>query len=273
MRERALVHITGPAGAGKTTLIEHLLRTNRSRLIAAVRGKADDQAQDHSVSFDDSDGDPARYALAGAYLSATYGFPPGGADTDTFYESRLMLDVQEAVLIEGDWPLHTPPDLTVFVAPPLPEGQPLIERTTRPRRVDFDGTRAGFQSLLARLDPHAARVVAAQLGALFDSASDDSASEAETEACWGLTHPYAGLERAELVVLSVGTDDERERAETTAAEIARIREDDAIFTDLRAPFMTRRPVTVAIADLSDAKDAGLKKALTRLRRAVARGAR
>jgi hypothetical protein len=53
-------------------------------------------------------------------------------------------------------------------------------------------------------------------------------------------------------------------------EVARIRSDDDVRTSVLGRFAHRTKVTAVVADLSDPKDAGTKKALARIKRALAR---
>lgn len=82
-----------------------------------------------------------------------------------------------------------------------------------------------------------------------------------------------GLERAGLVVVNVRARDDRDAAERMLDEIARIRSDDDVRTAILGRFAHRTKVTAVVADLSDPKDAGTKKALTRIKRALAQRGR
>ena len=56
-------------------------------------------------------------------------------------------------------------------------------------------------------------------------------------------------------------------------EIARIRSDDAVRAAVPGRFAHRTKVTAVVADLSDPRDAGTRKALTRIKRAIAQRGR
>ena len=90
---------------------------------------------------------------------------------------------------------------------------------------------------------------------------------------WELLPTHHGLERAGLVVLNVRERDDRAAAERMLDEIARIRSDDGVRTAVLGRFAHRTKVTAVVADLSDPKDAGTKKALTRIKRALAQRGR
>ncbi len=89
---------------------------------------------------------------------------------------------------------------------------------------------------------------------------------------WGLAAGYEGIEHAQLVVINVHGDRERERGEGLAAEIGRLRKDEAVFNDILGYRGRKTPVTVVVANLLDAKDPGRKKAIARVRRALRVGA-
>jgi hypothetical protein len=72
--------------------------------------------------------------------------------------------------------------------------------------------------------------------------------------------------------------EERDKADTLERllrqpEIGRLRKDDAVFNDIVGYRGTKTAVTVVIANLLDAKDAGRKKALARVRRELRAGAK
>ena len=87
---------------------------------------------------------------------------------------------------------------------------------------------------------------------------------------WTIAKGYAGIERAQLVVVNVRTRSERERAGPLLTEITRLRKDEEIYRDVIGLGGHRLPITAVLADLSDPKDAGLKKALSRVKRATRR---
>ena len=99
MIERAYIHVTGPEGSGKTTLVAR-------------------------------DAELRRYREAGASGAARFAFPAEEEDGDGFFCSNVMSDYSKAVLIEGDCPVDYV-DLEVFVAPPLAAGSALLRKTKR----------------------------------------------------------------------------------------------------------------------------------------------
>jgi len=87
---------------------------------------------------------------------------------------------------------------------------------------------------------------------------------------WALAEGYEGIERAQLVVVNVRGAKEQERARALLAEVTRLRNDSRVFEDILGYCGSKIPITAVIADLSNAKDVGLKKALARVKRSVTR---
>ena len=79
---------------------------------------------------------------------------------------------------------------------------------------------------------------------------------------------YEGIERAELVVMNVRSDAERDAAQVLVEEVRRLRKDQAVFDDVIGPHGNRVPVTAVVANVSNPRDRGLKKAVARVRRAL-----
>jgi hypothetical protein len=118
VRERALIHVAGPAGAGKTTFIERLLDAAVTYAIS-VRAERDATLQREQTSAPRNHAELRRYRDAGASAVALYRFAE--PDVDAFFTSDVMQGYSEAVFIEGDCPIRFV-DLSVFVAPPPGRG-------------------------------------------------------------------------------------------------------------------------------------------------------
>jgi len=87
---------------------------------------------------------------------------------------------------------------------------------------------------------------------------------------WALEDGYAGIERAQLVVVNVRSDADRRAADAVLEDVARLRKDDDVYRDVLGPRGNKLPVTAVVADLSNPKDVGLKKAVARVKRATKR---
>ena len=111
--ERALIHVAGPPGAGKTALVVQFLR-RAGRLVAAARCIRDDELRVPKESAPTGHAELSAYRAAGADPVALYRFPASHADWDAFCTTNLMTDYFEAVLLEGALPVEWV-DLTVYV--------------------------------------------------------------------------------------------------------------------------------------------------------------
>ena len=136
MIERAVIQVIGPPGAGKTRLIERLLRSNRSRTIGALRVAHYENAGD---AADAARSETARYEAAGAVVSDRVVLPDGPAASvwGALEAGDDFLFACDVILIEGGPATAVDVDSIVFVAPPLAKGEPLVfEETREVNRID-----------------------------------------------------------------------------------------------------------------------------------------
>ena len=275
MIHRDFIHFEGPAGAGKTALIERLLISESSKLLLASRCEEDERLTEPQESASRKDEELNRYRDAGASGSMRFRFPPD-ASQESFFLTDMMQDYSQGVLVEGDAPPGFFFELTVFVAPPLPPGEALL--------LQVEGG-PGFrrrQALARSRRKHGskeAEYLASVMGFGLGTALRGIDSKREVvsfplsrrgtgsaDLCWILAPGYEAMAAAQVVVINVRSPDERLRAEAMLQGIARIRKDKAIFRDVVGTLGDKRPITAVVADLSDPKDKGLKRALTRIRR-------
>ncbi len=267
-------------------LIERLLRSNRSRLLMAGRGVLADALSEVEESADPGDEELRRYSEAGASNVVRYRFPARARDPDAFFCSDFITDYSEGVLIEGDSPLGFVPELTVFVAPAVPEGTSLLRRGPVDEAGAYEqwverlgvlrgeaGGRTDFVQRLAEMSstrsprvPGGGHDGALELlaGALARSEVRAAPSAAQR---WCLAEGYAGLKRAQVVVINVRSPAERERGEAMLPELKRLRKDRKVFDDVIGWSGKRLPITAGVVDLADPKDKGLKRILARIKRA------
>lgn len=284
MRARALVHVTGPVDGGKTTFIERLLDAEVAFAVC-VRCDRDTKLRTEQVSAPKNHAELRRYRKAGAAAVALYRFAE--PNTDAFFMSSVMEDYSEAAFIEGDCPIEYV-DLAVFVAPAPPLGESLLRRVARDRtsahRAKIEQMEKALESpeAMARLlgdlsVPFAAMAMESPrvLESLRSSIEFDlSVLRVEDPPAptkhWAITEAYAGIQHAQLIVVNVRSDADRGSGEALVEDVARLRKDDAVFRDVIGIRGHRIPVTAVVADLSDPKDAGLKKAVARAKRATKR---
>ena len=286
MRQRAFIHVAGSAGAGKTAFVEALLRSLGDEVIC-VRAVADSTLRSPRETRPKSHPELRRYRQAGASAVALYRFSPTEVTaTDAFFMTDIMEDYSTAVVIEGDCPLGFI-DLTVFVARPLPEGGSLFRCVKRDhaaaRAAAFKvweqaltSTQAMAQFLqqnsgdpvleVALSNPRIFELGRPRLAA--DLAKQRAAPPPKPTKHWALVPGYEGIERAGLVVGNVRGNEEQPQADLFLLDVARLRKDETVFRDVIGWRGTKVPVTAVVANLADPRDAGLKKALTRVKRAV-----
>lgn len=285
MRQRAIIHVAGPTGAGKTTFLERLLDAE----VAAptcVRAERDSKRRKELVSSPKSHEELRRYRDAGAETVALYRF--GRQDHEAFFTSDFMQEYSEAVFIEGDRPLESV-DLAVFVAPPPPPGGSLLRRERRDRAAEYKASIERMARALESLEG-TIRLVGGGLGERFVAmalqqpdrfedvrrslrsrlAKAKRAPAPEPTEHWALAEDYDGIEHAQLVLVNVREEGERREAEMLIEELGRIRKDDAVFQDILGHRGSKVPITAVVADLSSPKDAGLQKAVARVRRTIQR---
>jgi hypothetical protein len=227
-----------------------------------------------------------RYRAAGASDAGRFTFPSGRDVADAFFAGRLLTDISDVVVIEGDSPLRDA-DLRVFVAPPPAAGQTLLVRERRDRATQQRARAAAMERLLGEPDG-AARLLEQLVGGpvvalarerpeLLEQARASLLAgigkvrtvppPAPTEH-WAIAGGYAGIEHAQLVVLNTAEDAGRERAQGLLEEVRRLRADRAVFDDVLGWRGSRVPITVVVADLADARHAGTRKAVARVKRSI-----
>lgn len=282
---RVIIHVDGPAGAGKTTFVERLLGA-LDGWVLAVRCRRSESLRQARESSSARDPEVRRYRAAGASDAGRFTFPAAQDSADDFFTSRLLTDVSDVVVIEGDSPLGDA-DLRVFVAPPPAAGQTLLVRQRRDHAAQLRARTAAMERLLGEPDG-AARlleqlvggpVVAlarerpelleqARVGLLAGIGKTRTAPPLAPTEHWAVAVGYAGIEYAQLVVVNACQDAERRRAHGLLEDVRRLRADQAVFDDVLGWRGSWVPITAVVADLADARHAGTRKAVARVKRSV-----
>lgn len=285
MRERALIHVASPVGAGKTTFIERMLDAEVAFAIC-VRAQRDPKLLKERESAPKTHAELRRYREAGASAVALYRFAE--PSMDAFFTTAFMQDYSEAVFIEGDCPIDYV-DLSVFVAPAPTSGRSLLRRVVRDHTASHQASIAQFAEALENPEALARllgggfgeRLVAMALKQprVLDELRRSMKSKlgdvrrarppAPTER-WALEDGYAGIERAQLVVVNVRSDADRRAADDVLEDVARLRSDEEVYRDVLGHRGNKLPVTAVVADLSNPKDVGMKKAVARVKRVTKR---
>jgi hypothetical protein len=227
-----------------------------------------------------------RYREAGAWAVMRYRFPRKHAGQDSFFFTEMMEDPSDTVLLEGPRPLpHT--DLSVYVAEPPSDDGDLLEWRMRDRAREVEEELDVFEGWLEEPDgvrkfmEHFAGKEIGSLASRFPDKAEElgkelaKALEAARQAPppaptqhWAVRPGYEGIEWAQVVVVNVRDETRRKAAETLVSDLKRLREDEDVFQDVLAPLGNRTPITAAAADLSDPRDPGTRKILTRIRRSM-----
>ncbi|OGF04723.1 MAG: hypothetical protein A2W00_09520 [Candidatus Eisenbacteria bacterium RBG_16_71_46] len=286
MIQRAFLLVTGPAGAGKTTLIEHLLRPELRTVIVA-RCIRDDALRKPEEATPRNHRELRRYRRAGAASAVEYRFPASHADFDAFYSTRFMEEYSEGVVLEGDRPVEHL-DLTVFVTPVLAGQASLFRRVTVDRTRErlkilghWEGLLESPQGTMELVRSHLGETLAEHMCApsrleetrasmLAILQSERAVAAPDPVKRWTIAPGYEGIEHAGAVVANIRSVRERRGAERLVEELARLRKNEAIFQDILGWRGHRIPITAVVANLADPRDPGLKKALARIARSFRR---
>lgn len=288
MIERTFIQVVGMPKAGKTVLVEHLLRGFDGHVSVARCIRADNLREPQETR-PASSVELRRYREAGASDAVRYRFPASHADNEAFFLTDLMDDIADSVILEGDRPIpHA--DVEVFVAEPLEGGGSLLVRKTRDRAREAAEALEMFERLLEepdgvemileqrlgavmasflRRNPEKLETLRAELRGGIEKARQ--AAPPEPTEHWAVHTRYSGIEWAQVAVVNVRRDDRRALAERMIEDLRRIRKDEDVFGDVLGPGGKRTPITAVVADLSDPKDPGTRKAITRIKRSMRGG--
>ncbi len=286
MIPRSLIHVGGPPGAGKTTFIEAvlsrqdlLLSVARCRVLPSRSGRRSSHSTERELR---------RFRDAGAAAVAAYHFQPGEAAYAGFFDTDLMLEIADAIILEGDDPLGSY-DLRVFVAPPPESEDSLFVRRSDDSAKDARRQLDHWVELLQQpegLGAWTKEILGTDFGALLSGQSSlaeklraDALSKMqqirhnpapEPRPRWAIQQRWAGIETAGLVVVNLHRADQRSAAGRLVEDVARLRRDPELCRDILGPLGSRVPITAVAADLHDPGDPGLRKALARVRRVLQR---
>jgi hypothetical protein len=264
MRNRTILHVDGPEGAGKTTFIERVLGADApmsicARTVAAVRSGRKRPVAERDAIPDEL----ARYRRAGAFNAGPIAIDDDSS-MDEFFTDPLIDDYSEAIVVEGSISLPYV-DLRVFVAPPPEAGETLLRRTRERPTVralrENPRLRMARDELMAFLGPAGLEVAAGRRMPRIERATPDID-------LWSLNPTYRGIEHAGLIVVNIRADSELPAAEAFMVDVHRLRKDEAVFKDVMPFGAYRLPVTVVVAQLTDPKSPGTKKAVARALRGM-----
>ena len=260
--ERAYVWVVGPAGSGKTTLVEQVLKSNRSPLLMAARWREDPSVR-RPTEVSQRGPETERYRSVGASNTVIYRYPPDRPEDaeEDFWDTEFMTDFSH-FLFEAETPAMKGGDLAVFVTRPLPARRALLVKRRIRRARALEEALSSFRGtpIYDRLRREIGREVRKHVagGVRF------------REERWTLLPSHAALLTARLVVINIRNERERGAAERLAGEVARIRADAAVRRHVLGGRHDPGPATIVMANLADPRDPGLRKALARIKAAVIR---
>lgn len=146
MIDRTYIHVAGPPKVGKTTLIEHLLRTFDGFVLVARCQQVESRGESRETR-PAGNRELRRYLEAGATDAARYRFSARHAVDGSFFETGLMEDYSDSVILEGDRALSYV-DLSVYVAEPCQEDAGLLVRAVRDRAREEEERMDALERLL-----------------------------------------------------------------------------------------------------------------------------
>ena len=85
---------------------------------------------------------------------------------------------------------------------------------------------------------------------------------------WAIAEGYRGIEHAQVVVVNVRGDSERQGVSRLLGDLDRLCKNKEIFDDVLGWRGKKTPITAVAADLADSKNQGTKKAVTRVKRSL-----
>lgn len=289
--ELPFLWIDGSFGAGKTTLIERLLESNRKRQLAVVRFRASD-----SVTATEADNgqheECKRYEDAEAVDQLHLTYPKDIFNEGDHKAMQHVRDVLwndcfgeeaacDALICEGSNDFAWRSSLRVFVARPLPEGQSLV---TRERR---EVLRYSLQELLdlgilpAADSSEVESIENAEWETVEAVQSSDELSEVERQlldiaengmpVCgqfWELHAEYRNIMKAAVIVINIHSEQERAAASALIEQINRLRTDPELNRDLSSRRDYCGRLSIFVCNLTNSKDHNLVKALARIKRPI-----
>jgi len=280
--------VDGLAGAGKTTLIEQLLKSNRSRCLTTARLVVTDSVKEITEVPGGND-ETARFEAGGVLEAALYHIP---RDVDWNEASVFRrIAVIDGIISEGALAPYSRPDLTVYVIRPRPDTNPVV--MWEDRVVDylpFDEYVRIISGDRYEPDPFADKPEDSALPDAGDPDADDIEEEIIEvpdeqvqqllqyiqegipihKKGWFLNDSYTGLERARVVVFNIHSEDERSLAEKQAEELRAAYTNEKIRMEVFKSYGGHDRMSIFIANLADSRDTELKKTIARIKRVFTR---
>ena len=287
MIDRTYTRVTGPAGSGKTSLIEALVASNRSRWLAAIRVERVDGLVELSVD-DEGNDETRRWEVAGDVDVTLLRVPEGwtGDAIDVAEAVGGSLFVADAIVIEGNVAFRPGElDAAVFVAPA--GGPLLVEERREVARIEGQtapGLALGLNR--AEVDDDEELPYGLNVGDVIDE-DDERFEEVErielpdevAQAICKLLDEGApsyqykrwlrrdldDLWKADVVVVDAEGPGGTEAADRLRDEILAVRRDEALWREVTGQ-LRDWPRSCFVANLRDRKDGSTRKVVQAVKR-------
>jgi len=284
VRQRALIHVDGPPGAGKTTLVEALL-THTDHMITAMRCVRDDTLPEPRESLAKTDPERAAIGQPARTPPPCTPSPPPATPHDAFFQTNFMQDFSHAVMIEGDCPVSfarrhrlrrashrwTAPGPPARATSRAGSGRPW----TRWRRCSANPAAwsryspdSSVPAWASSALPQPELVEQERRKALAQLAELRSRPVAKHRMRWAVADTYRGIERAQLVVVNIHDHTEKDNGEALLPRWPDYAKTTRSSPTSWARAATESPSTPSSPTSPPPTDPGTKKALARIRRVI-----
>lgn len=289
---RGFAIVDGQPGAGKTTFVCRLLESNRSRALQVSRLISKPGSGEWTEEWGVSSEEPQEHAEllawehSGTLVPSLLTYDPERRDFGSFvWHTETIQGECDEFIFEGENDGSIRADCAVYILRPLPEGASLTQETEkivahipfhkylRHMGVDIPDDKPIIIEDASSADLESEESEDKLLEAGWQPLSDDEAERLRALVKDGVPVPMkvqelhpdcARLQRANVIVINLHDASEHPRAERTRAQILDAHKDWD--TRHKLGFRWGPAPGVYIADLSNPRDPGLKKALAQIKR-------
>lgn len=263
----AFIWIDGPAGSGKTTLIERVLESNRNKSLGAIRLRKNRKLRSPKEIKAGND-ETRRFKNAGAADTLLVEYPDNNRSSvaDFFFANEFRGGLFNAIYCEAELTEDQfPMDMNLFVLPPLTDPASIFD--VQQIKVDKEFMKSQFAKVLGHLAPAVQRL-SISLEDCMDKVlegSDGDLDKFPPLTILRLAPGFEGLIIATKVIVNIREEKERVNAERLLYLI-----DEIGSTPKRVEntfgYFWRPKKSMFIANLTNPKDAELKKLVSMIKR-------
>jgi len=275
---RRIIYITGPEGAGKTAFAVRVL-SSKPYGFGYARIRLEPGLKEPVTRMKPKSPESVRCKAIGATGCFELACWPEPSHDD-LWDSDLILDCHEDLLLEGDLSVGFATTLTVAVCRPLAPGQHLLRSvpgdSSAKRAKDILELEKGIadpDSMLEQTFKHLSPPITLSTPTVRKRLKAALTELKAVPLPKSIPRPLLSpglhsLGTAGLVVVNLHNPDEAQGAERLLSELKALRNDGELLKQLCGPTATRIAYTAVTANLVSGTDAGLKKALARVHRVV-----